>query len=97
MSDVSNNKSGQRLNGALVVAYVIITVDHMALDLFYVTAQARHSDMFQMDWPSDGVECDQLNHTVAEKTNLSPAITRKKEAEHGPRGYTIVYRYAQHQ
>jgi hypothetical protein len=58
LSDVSNNKSGQRLNGALVGAYVIITVDHMALDLFYVTVQTRHSDMFQKDWPSDGIECD---------------------------------------
>lgn len=59
VSDILNNKSGQRLNGALVVAYVIITVNHMALDLFYVSAQTRHSDMFQMGWPSDAVECDQ--------------------------------------
>ena len=67
MSDVSNNKFGQRLDGALVVAYVIITVDHMALDLFYVTAQARHSDMFQMDWPSDGVECDQHGQSAVRR------------------------------
>lgn len=59
MSDVSNNKLGQRLNGALVVAYVIITVDHMAFDLFYVTMKTRHSAMFQKDWPFDAVECDQ--------------------------------------
>jgi hypothetical protein len=34
LSGVSNNKSGQRLDGALVGAYVIITVDHMASGLF---------------------------------------------------------------
>jgi hypothetical protein len=100
LSGVSNNKSGQRLNGALVAAYVIVNLDHMALDLILcesaetgtVTWCIRIGRLARPSVTNMTNTMREERHTVTD-TNLAPPFARTRQ-EHRPRAYTIVYRYA---
>jgi hypothetical protein len=83
LSGVSNNKSGQRLNGALVAAYVIVNLDHMALDLI-LCERVKLESMVHQDWPFDKAECDEHGQYRVRREAYSgrhqprPAIRKKQ-------------------